>query len=138
LAPLLAEPSTVGLYLNDRAATHKVASLRLRLVAVVEAHRLRGHVLDTRHPAIRDVCTGIRRTLGTAPAQKAAATGDIVRDIVRPLTSAAGLRALRDRALVLVGFAAALRRSELVALDVADIGFVAEGAVLTIRQAKTD
>lgn len=54
------------------------------------------------------------------------------------LVKRSGLRALRDRALLLVGFAAALRRSELVALDVADVAFVTEGLVVTLRRAKTD
>jgi integrase len=138
LVALPAELVTVGLYLADRAATHKVASLRLRLVAIAEAHRLHGVDLDTRHPAIRDVWAGIRRTHGTAPAQKAAATGDVVRDLVRGLVPAGGARVLRDRALVLVGFAAALRRSELVALDAEDLQFRPEGVVLRLRRSKTD
>ena len=48
------------------------------------------------------------------------------------------LRGRRDRALLLVGFAGALRRSELVALEVRDVAFEAEGMVLTIRRSKTD
>lgn len=138
LIPLPAAPETVGLYLADRAQTHRVATLRLRLVAIGETHRLRGHALDTRHPAIRDVWAGIRRTHGTAPKQKSAATSDVIRDAVRELARLPGLRPLRDRALLLVGFAAALRRSELTALDVADLRFVPEGLVLMLRRSKTD
>jgi len=138
LVALPAEPVVVGLYLADRAGSHKVSSLRLRLVALAEAQRLQGHVLDTRHPAIRDVWAGIRRTHGTAPTQKAAATSEIIRDLVRATGPAGGLRALRDRALVLAGFAAALRRSELVALDLEDMVFRAEGVVLRLRRSKTD
>lgn len=138
LVPLPALPPVVGCYLADRAQSHKVASLRLRLVAIAEAHRLQGHALDTRAPAIRDVWAGIRRAHGTAPAQKAAATSEIIRDLVRVVAREDGVRALRDRALVLIGFAAALRRSELVALDIADIQFRAEGVVLRLRRSKTD
>lgn len=138
LVALPADPAVVGLYLADRAQTLKVSSLRLRLVALAEAHRLQGHVLDSRHPAIRDVWAGIRRAHGTAPVQKAAATCEIVRDLVRAMAGEAGPRALRDRALVLVGFAAALRRSELVALDIEDLQFRPEGVVLRLRRSKTD
>ncbi|MGK7871607.1 tyrosine-type recombinase/integrase, partial [Falsiroseomonas sp. E2-1-a20] len=122
LAPLPAAPETVGLFLADRAQTLRPASLRLRLVAIGQAHRLQGHALDPRHPAIREVWAGIRRQHGTAPRQSTAATSEV----------------LRDRALLLVGFAAALRRSELVALDAADLRPVPEGVVLTLRRSKTD
>lgn len=137
-AALPAAPETVGSYLAARAATHKAASLALRLVAIGQAHRLAGHRLDTHHPAIRETMKGIRRTHGTAPAKKAAAVVDVLRDAVAELARRPGPRAVRDRALLLVGFAGALRRSELVALDVADLRFVAEGLVLTLRRRKTD
>jgi integrase len=107
-------------------------------VAIGQAHRLAGHRLDARHPAIRETLKGIRRSHGTAPAKKDAATSTIIRDAVDRLAQRPGLLSLRNRALLLVGFAAALRRSELVALDVADLAFSAEGVVLTLRRAKTD
>jgi integrase len=138
LAPLPAAPETVGLFLADRAQTHRPASLRLRLVAIGQAHRLQGHALDPRHPAVREVWAGIRRQHGTAPRQTTAATSEVLRDALRELARRPGLRPLRDRALLLVGFAAALRRSELVALDLADLRPVPEGMVLTLRRSKTD
>jgi integrase len=81
---------------------------------------------------------GIRRRHGTAPAKKEAAVSDVIRDAIGVLVKRPGLRPLRDRALLLIGFAAALRRSELVALDVADVVFEREGMILTLRRAKTD
>jgi integrase len=135
---LPAAPETVGTFLAARASTHKAASLATRLVAIGQAHRLAGHRLDTGHPAIRETMKGIRRTHGTAPTKKDAAVDAVIRDAVAELAKREGLRPLRDRALLLVGFAAALRRSELVALDLADIAFVAEGIILTLRRAKTD
>ncbi|MCR0985851.1 site-specific integrase [Roseomonas populi] len=136
--PLPAAPETVGSFLAAHASTHKAASLSMRLVAIGQAHRLAGHRLDTGHPAIRETMKGIRRTHGTAPAKKDAAVADVIRDAVSVLAKRPGLRAIRDRALLLVGFAAALRRSELVALDVGDVAFVTEGMILTLRRAKTD
>jgi hypothetical protein len=79
---------------------------------------------------------GIRRTKGTTPVQKAAAlTGDI-----RAMVDAtdAGLIGLRDRALILLGFAGAFRRSELVGLDVDDCAFGKDGLTVTLRRSKTD
>jgi integrase len=135
---LPASPETVGLFLAARAGTHKTASLGLRLVAIGQAHRLAGHRLDIRHPAIRETMKGFRRTQGTIPAKKAATVSPVIRDAVDALAKRPGLRPLRDRALLLVGFAAALRRSELVALDLSDVAFVAEGMILTLRRSKTD
>jgi integrase len=135
---LPASPETVGTFLAARASTHKAASLSMRLVAIGQAHRLAGHRLDTSHPAIRETMKGIRRTHGTAPTKKDAAIDAVIRDAVDQLEKQLGLRPLRDKALLLIGFAAALRRSELVALDVVDLAFVAEGIVITLRRAKTD
>ncbi len=88
----------------------------MRLVAIGQAHRLAGHRLDMGHPAIRETMNEIRRIHGTPPTKKDAAVSDVNRDAMSVLVKRPGLRALRDRALLLIGFAAALRRSELVAL----------------------
>lgn len=135
---LPAAPETVGTFLAARASTHKAASLNLRLVAIGQAHRMAGHRLDLAHPTIRETMKGIRRQHGTATTKKAAAVSAIIRDVVDVLVKQQGLRPLRNRALLLIGFAAALRRSELVALDVADLRFAPEGLVLTLRRSKTD
>jgi site-specific recombinase XerD len=79
---------------------------------------------------------GIRRTFGAARVKKAPAIAAKVRSMVALAPD--GLTGLRDRALLLIGFAGAFRRSELVALDVADIEETETGLLVTIRQSKTD
>ncbi|MCR9093366.1 MAG: site-specific integrase [bacterium] len=80
---------------------------------------------------------GIRRSKGTAPAnRKDAATADRVRDMSNACSS--DLLGIRDRALILLGFASALRRSELIALTVEDTEWTPRGLLLTIRSSKTD
>jgi integrase len=79
---------------------------------------------------------GIRRTKGTALAQKAAALTDDIRAMVD--ATDAGLIGARDRALVLLGFAGAFRRSELIGLDVEDCAFGKDGLTVTLRRSKTD
>jgi integrase len=79
---------------------------------------------------------GIRRTKGTAPTQKAAALIDDIRAMVD--ATDAGLIGLRDRALILLGFAGAFRRSELVGLDVDDCAFSKDGLTVNLRRSKTD
>ena len=106
-----------------------------RKIATIERHlaalRMRYGVADDR---LRLYLRGLRRTLGCAKDKKAPLTptqlGLIKWD--------SGRKGLRDKALLLVGFFAALRRSELVGLNVEDIEFVPEGAILTIRKSKTD
>jgi integrase len=79
---------------------------------------------------------GIRRTKGTAPEQKTAALTDDIRAMVDGTD--AGLIGCRDRALILLGFASAFRRSELVELDVDDCAFGKDGLTVTLRRSKTD
>jgi hypothetical protein len=71
LEPLPAEPQTLSLFLTDRAATLKPSTLQRRLTAISQAHQRAGHRLDTRHPVVREVWAGIRRTHGTAQQGKA-------------------------------------------------------------------
>jgi integrase len=80
--------------------------------------------------------SGIRRTIGAAAVRKKAATSDIVLGMVGG--KGTSLRELRDRAILLLGFSGAFRRSELVALNLDDIEWTTEGALVTIRRSKTD
>lgn len=130
-------PSTIGLYLAALAdAGRKVATIERALVAIGAWHRAEGREAPTGHPAVRRVMQGIRRRFGAAPAKKAPVLvshlGIMLRSLPRDLVGA------RDRALLSLGFFGALRRSELVALDVRDVRFVAEGLIVTIRRSKTD
>jgi len=133
---LPASEMTVGSYLADRAATLAVSSLNTRLTAIKRAHRLKDHPLNTTNPAIRDVFAGIKREKGTAQAVKAPILVEKLRQAINALPDT--MRGDRDKALLLIGFSAALRRSELVALDVADLDFTDEGLKLTLRRRKTD
>jgi integrase len=85
--------------------------------------------------AVRDTIAGIRRTIGAAPVRKKAATSDLV---IGMAAESGSLRALRNRAIILLGFAGAFRRSELVALNIEDLEEVPEGVLVTIRRSKTD
>src|SRR6185295_2820143 len=101
-----------------------------------EAHKATGLESPTTAGIVKNTMKGIRRTLGTAPAQKAAALTDDIRAMI--LVADPGLIGLRDRALILLGFAGAFRRAELVGLDVGDCGFGKDGLTVTLRRSKTD
>jgi integrase len=137
LEPLPAEPQTIALYLSDLARTHKVSTLYRRLSGISQAHQAAGYVTPTRDAQVRLVFQGIRRSLGSAPDQKAAAVTSDVRAMVETLDQTS-LIGVRDRALLLVGFAGAFRRSEVVSLDVADVTFSGDGLVIQLRRSKTD
>lgn len=133
---LPAAPETVVNYLTFLAADRKVATLQRRLCAISQAHQAAGFDTPTRAYAVRVVMQGIRRTKGTMPDKKQAAVIEDIRAMVEPLTPA--LPDIRDRALVLLGFAGALRRSELVALRVTDLQFGRQGLTITLQRSKTD
>jgi site-specific recombinase XerD len=136
LSPLPATSESLCAFLADQASLGKRAStLGRRLAAIRYFHRAAGHETPTGDEKIKAVLSGIRRTIGAAPVRKKAATADIV---IAMSSAATSLRALRNRAIVLVGFAAALRRSELVALNVEDLEETPEGMLVTLRRSKTD
>jgi integrase len=136
IAPLPAAPTTVAGYCAALAVSHSRATLRRRLAAIGRAHRMAGLAWTPSHPAIRDTLAGIFRRHGRPP-RRAAAIGTA--QLKRLLAACGGDRAgLRDRALLLLGFAAALRRSELVAVQREHLRFTTEGLQLLIPRSKTD
>jgi len=139
--PLAGDPETLAMYavhLADRGRA--VATLRVHLAAILAAHRLAGLALDLRHPRLAMVLDGIARATGTRPRRKAAAAGpDILRRLLATRPAADTPLGARDRALLLIGFGAALRRGELVGLALGDVTPVpGRGLRLLVRRSKTD
>ena len=133
---LPATPETVALYVTDLTVTHKTATITRRISAISQAHQIAGMETPTGSAQVRLVMAGIRRTLGTAQEAK---TPILVDDLRRMLAGLPGdLLGVRDRVLLLIGFCGAFRRSELVALDAADVAVTRDGLVVTIRRSKTD
>jgi integrase len=135
--PLPADPRVVAVYLADRAKSMKTATLQRRLSAIQHYHREAGHRFDTRHATLRDVWTGIKRTLGVASASKAPAVTEELRELVAVL-STVELQGIRDRALLLIGFAGCFRRSEVAGLTMPNVVVEPEGLVITLASSKTD
>ncbi|MBV8995690.1 MAG: integrase, partial [Pseudonocardiales bacterium] len=136
LEALPAQPMTVALYLAALAEMRKPSTIRRRMNSISVVHQLTGFESPTTDAAVQAVWKGIRRTKGTAPAKKKAARTKVITALVAPLGTSLG--DVRDRALLLMGFAGALRRSELVALDVADVSEDDEGLVVVLRRSKVD
>ena len=138
LAALPAEPDTVALYLTALAEQDAaVATLRMRLVCIAQAHKAAGLPAPTQAEAVRRTMSGISRTKGTRQRQVAPLRLSTVRAMLKA-TPEEDLLAIRDRAVLLLGFAGGMRRSELAALDVEDLTEVDEGLDVLIRWSKTD
>jgi integrase len=138
------DPEAVGLYLASqierRGAELSVATLERRLSGIAWRYRQLGEPLEIRDRHIATVLAGIRRRHGRPPAQKAAIFADELLAMLATLEM--DLRGLRDRAILAIGFAGGLRRSEIVGLDCGPrqtddgsgwVELFPEGALLTIR-----
>src|ERR1700755_784555 len=111
-APMPATPAVVGAYLAAAGEGYAIPTLRRRVAAIARACRVAGHPLDTKHPAIRETLRGIGRRHGSPARRSAALTTDDITKL--SVICGATLSGKRDRALLLLGFAGALRRSELI------------------------
>ena len=140
LRPLPARPEAVALYLAEHAGQLTVATLVRRCSAISAVHQAAGHPSPTTSPLVRTTLAGIRRVHRTAPAGKDPLLAHQLRQLLDalPRQDSKALLAARDRCLLVLGFYGALRRSELVALDLDDIYTDDQGLVLTLRRSKTD
>ena len=144
LASLPAEPRTVALYIThlsepqDGSKPRKAATLTRRLTAINTVHK--AAYLDTpaamRHRIVRLTFHGIRRSIGTAQVMKKPLTRDRIVKILGTLEGP--IAAARDKALLLVGFAGALRRSELAAIEFKDVQWHRKGITIKLPRSKTD
>jgi site-specific recombinase XerD len=131
---LPAEPETIAGYLLAREASHSTSSLSQRLAAIVAAHGLHGYDVPVKKTVIRDAWAEIRRRKGSAKTPKAALAGEDIKRLVRGIPP----ERLQDRAIVLIGYASLMRRSELVALNVEDLTFSRNDLTIKIHRSKTD
>ena len=136
---LPASAATLAAYVAARTdAGWKPASVGLAMTAIRAAHRVAGVDCAASHPAVVAVIKGARRASGTAQRRVAPVVVGELRAMVDALPADATTGALRDRALLVLGFAGAFRRSELAALELTDVQDTADGLVVTVRRSKTD
>jgi integrase len=133
---LPASPETVAAYLAAHGEGLSVATLIRRLSSLSKAHQALGLSNPIRSELVRATLRGIKRKRRRTQLQAKPLLRDDLLLVLNAMGT--GLRDIRDRALLLIGFAAALRRSELVALDVADVERVQHGVVLHLKRSKTD
>ena len=139
LQALPASTQTVALYITDRASTLASGTITRRLTSITKAHQSASFTdspASTRNFIVGETLKGIRRTIGTAQKGKSPLLADDIRRIIAAAEDSP--RGLRNRALALVGFAGAFRRSELARIDLCDLSFTKDGVVIDIRVSKTD
>ena len=138
LSPLPATGPDVAAFLaSERLRGLTPETLKLRRAAIRYLHRAAGVPVPTDDACVSETLAGIQRTAaraGERPRKKKAATVQVLRRLLEPIGD--DLVGLRDRAMLLVGFAGALRRSELAAIRFSDLEHTERGLRLTLSQTK--
>ena len=138
---LPSEPKIVSLYLTHLSTKDaKMSTLKRRLVSIGVIHKLKGHYLDTKHPAIIENIMGIKRRKGSIQKAKKPILINSLKKIINVIDQQKKeeIKKLRDRSIILIGFSGGFRRNEIVSLDYDDLDFVPEGLKINIRRSKTD
>ena len=128
------QPKIIALYITHLSKSLKFSTLKRRIASISVIHKLKGHYLDTKHPIIMENLLGIKRTLGSRQKAKKPILINDLKLIIKVIDE----DKIRDKALILLGFAGGFRRSELVNVYFQDIDFVTEGVKILIRRSKTD
>jgi integrase len=144
LDPFGGAAGPVRLYVTHLADLQRsVSTIRVLLAAIATAYRLSGLALDLNDPILGPVVEGIARSIGTRPRRQATpAVPEVLRAMVAQCGRDEIMRAAlcaRNRAMILIGFGAAMRRSEVVALKMGDVALVeGRGVTVTVQRSKTD
>ena len=138
---LPSDPKIVSLYLTHLSAKDaKMSTLKRRLVSIGVIHKLKGHYLDTKHPAIIENIMGIKRRKGSVQKSKKPILINYLKQIINIIDEQKKeeIKKFRDRSIILIGFSGGFRRNEIVSLDYDDLDFVPEGLKINIKRSKTD
>ena len=134
------EPKILSLYITHLASYSKFSTLKRRLASISIIHKTKGHYIDTKHPIIVENLMGIKRTNGSNQKGKKPLLISDLKLLINAIDESKekNIRKIRDKALVLIGFAGGFRRSELVDIEYEDIEFVEEGVKIFVKRSKTD
>ena len=135
------DPEVVSLYLTYLSSKDvKISTIKRRLVSISVIHKMKGHYLDTKHPIIIQNFLGIKRRQGVNQIGKKPLLINNLKKIIDIINqqNEPDLKKLRNKALILIGFAGGFRRNELISLNLEDLEFVFEGLKIHIKRSKTD
>jgi site-specific recombinase XerD len=146
------EPGIVALYLTHLSKSSKFSTLKRRLASISVIQKLRGHYLDIKHPVIIENLHGIKRNIGTRQLSKKPILINDLKLLINVIDNKLvtinqsnihkkekiELTSIRNKALILLGFAGGFRRSELVNIEYNEVEFVDEGVKILVKKSKTD
>ena len=137
---LPADPKIVSFYITHLSSISKVSTLKRRLASISVVHKIKGFYIDIKHPLIIENFMGIQRKLGVFQKSKKPILINELKEIIKTIESTEKneIKKIRNKALILVGFAGGFRRSELVNIKLDDLEFTKEGLKIFIQRSKTD
>jgi site-specific recombinase XerD len=135
-SPLPASVGTMCLYLSELAETYKYSTLRRRLSSINQAHRFKKYLPPSRHIEVQALMEGIKREIGSQQEPKKALMLQVLPDLINKIDTST-LIGIRDKAIILLGFALASRRSELVSINLEDLQLNEFGMDVRIKETKT-
>ena len=135
--PFPVSPETLAAYVSHLADDCKWATINRRLAAISKLHQLNNLETPTQNRIFRIVMEGIKRTKGIRQKQAPAFKLNILKQLLRDFDTESNAN-LRNKALLILGFTGAFRRSELVALNVEDLNFTEDGLIVSIQKSKTN
>ena len=140
LKHLPTEPKILSIYLTHLSKSCKFSTLKRRIASIKVVHKMKGHYLDSKHPIIMENLLGIKRVNGSYQKAKKPILINDLKLIIKAIDKheEIELKKIRNKSLILLGFAGGFRRSELVNLEYDDLEFVSEGLKLFIKRSKTD
>ena len=139
LVALPTEPKILSIYLTHLSSFCKFSTLKRRLASIKVIHKIKGHYLDTKHPIITENLLGIKRVHGVKQKSKKPLLINDLKLIINQINEEKNeIKKLKNKSLILIGFAGGFRRSELVSIEYDDVDFVPEGVKIFIKRSKTD
>ena len=140
LKSLPTEPKTLSIYLTHLSKSFKFSTLKRRIASIKVIHKIKGHYLDSKHPIIIENLLGIKRVNGSYQKSKKPILINDLKMIINIIDEfeKKDFKKIRNKSLILLGFAGGFRRSELVNLEYDDLEFVTEGVKIYIKRSKTD
>ena len=134
------EPKVLSIYLTHLSKTCKFSTLKRRIASIKVIHKMKGHYLDTKHPLVMENLLGIKRINGAHQKAKKPLLINNLKVIIKAINELekVKIKKIRDKSLLLLGFAGGFRRSELVNIEFNDLEFVEEGIKILIQRSKTD
>jgi len=138
---LPSDPKVISLYLTDLSNKSKFSTLKRRLASINVIHKIKGFHIDIKHPIITENLIGIKRKIGSyQKGKKPILINNLYQiiDLINNKQINKSLQSLRDKAIILLGFAGGFRRSELVSLEKSDLEFISEGLKITLKKSKSD